>query len=247
MEGLKLKLMHKYIIQGKIKALSGLHIGGNDAGLSIGSPDATVIKHPISGEPYIPGSSLKGKMRSLTELRDGTIGNRRYGVVLNGPTENPTDLAAQLFGTANNEATQRPSRVIVRDAFLSKENEDHQEDFSVVEVKTEVLIDRVTSKAMPRSMERIPAGATFDFEIVLNVFESDAQHGVERDHLNNVLSSLLLVQDDYLGGKGSRGSGHIKFSIEKISKRDGNYYSNPDQTHESDKTQDFTEIFSPLF
>ncbi len=243
----KLKLHKKYLIHGKIQAVSGLHIGGTDNGFSIGSTDATVIKHPISGEPYIPGSSLKGKMRSLTELRDGTIGTRRYGQINNGPTEVHTDIAARIFGTANNESTQRPSRVIVRDAALSTESKKYNEgdkDYSVVEIKTEVLIDRITSKAMPRSMERVPAGATFDLEIILNVFEDDQQF--ERDHIEDVLKALLLVQDDYLGGKGSRGSGQVAFTIQKISERTPTFYEDPSKG-DKDRTGDFSTTFSQLF
>lgn len=243
----KLKLLKKYLIKGKIHAISGLHIGGTDNGFSIGSTDAIVIKHPISGEPYIPGSSLKGKMRSLTELRDGTIGTKRYGQINNGPTEAPEDIAARVFGTANGEDSQRPSRIIVRDAALSKDSkkkETGDKDYSVVEIKTEVLIDRITSKAMPRSMERVPAGAIFDMEIVLNVFEDDKEF--ERDHLEDVLKSLFLVQDDYLGGKGSRGSGQVAFTIESIMERTPSFYEDPSKG-DTERTKDFSTHFSQLF
>lgn len=242
-----ISLVKKYIILGKIEAVSGLHIGGTDTGFSIGSTDATVIKHPISGEPYIPGSSLKGKMRSLTELRDGTIGNRRFGVIYNGPTENAEDLAAQIYGTANNSDSQRPSRIIVRDAKLSdssKKKKDGDKDFSVVEIKTEVLIDRLTSKAMPRSMERVPAGAQFDLEIILNVFTD--QDGKEQDHIEDVLSALLLVQDDYLGGKGSRGSGQVAFKIEELSSRTPAFYKDA-SIGQSDEMPRFQVKFPKLF
>ena len=122
-----ISLVKKYIIRGHIETKSGLHIGGTDSGFSIGSTDATVIKHPITGEPYIPGSSLKGKMRSLTELRDGTLGTKRYGQISAGPTEKADDLAARIFGTANNEDSQRPSRIIVRDAMLSQSSKKEKE------------------------------------------------------------------------------------------------------------------------
>ena len=62
----ELRLQGKYIIQGKIKVLTGLHIGGPTTGLNIGGVDNIVIKD-AKGKPYIPGSSLKGKMRSLLE------------------------------------------------------------------------------------------------------------------------------------------------------------------------------------
>ena len=227
----KLTLSKKYLITGTITALSGLHIGGNDAGLSIGSPDATVIKDPVSGKPYIPGSSLKGKMRSLIELREGTLGNRKHGAVSHGPTEHKDALAAQLFGTASNDENQRPSRIIVRDAHLLPTKEGDP-DYSVVEIKTEVLIDRITAKAMPRTMERVPAGAQFGLDIVLNVFEEDP-----KDYIMDVFAALQLVQDDYLGGKGSRGSGQIQFRIEQVLERSRTWYQQDDVADVDKRTQ----------
>jgi CRISPR-associated protein Csm3 len=235
-----LTLKKKYLIKGHLRAVSGLHIGGNDAGLGIGSPDAVVIKHPILEQPYVPGSSIKGKMRSLFEISRGEIGNERMGVVENGPSNNLDVLSARIFGNANNGSRQRPSRVIVRDAVLS-ETQDENRDFSVVEIKTEVVIDRITSKAMPRSMERVPAGAKFDLEIIVNVFLED-----EEDYLESVLSSLMLLQDDYLGGKGSRGSGQISICIESIEARFPEFYQDPSTGVQAVKDE-FEAKFPELF
>ncbi|WP_297499767.1 type III-A CRISPR-associated RAMP protein Csm3, partial [Thermococcus sp.] len=58
----------KVVIRGRIKALTGLHIGSQRDVSEIGGIDNPVIKDPHTGLPYIPGSSLKGKLRSLFEV-----------------------------------------------------------------------------------------------------------------------------------------------------------------------------------
>ncbi|MGB0864445.1 MAG: type III-A CRISPR-associated RAMP protein Csm3 [Saprospiraceae bacterium] len=249
---LRLELLHKYIIKGKIIAKSGLHIGGTESGLSIGGVNSAVIVHPLTREPYIPGSSIKGKMRSLIELRDGTIGNEKTGAVLYGPTNNPRHLAAKLFGMAiskgNNKDKQRPSRIIVRDAELS-ESSIERFDKNYTEVKTEVVIDRITAKAMPRQLERVPAGAEFNLSIVLNVFNyQDGEHAPMRpegDFIKDVLGGLLLLQDDYLGGNGSRGSGQVSIFIDEIKKKTAENYRVGGSG--VDVKEDFTESFEDLF
>lgn len=219
-----LTLNKKIIFKGYITTLTGLHIGGTNSSMSIGGIDKAVIRNPIDKKPYIPGSSLKGKMRSLIELHHGTIGNKKMGAVLNGPTENPDDLAAKLFGTANNSDRQRPSRIIVRDCLLTSPDAIFKGmDLPYTEAKTEVVIDRITSKAMPRQIERVPAGVTFGLQIVLNIFVEDKN---EAQLIAGVISALQLVQDDYIGGSGSRGSGQVQFTLEQISERTGAYYQN---------------------
>lgn len=242
----KIKLDKKYIIKGYITAKSGLHIGGTDAGLSIGSADSTVIKHPISGKPYIPGSTLKGKMRSLTELTRGEISEVRMGAVQNGACQDPNSLSAKLFGTANtkDKEAQRPSRVIVRDAYLSEVGNEQFVDKPYTEIKTEVVIDRITSKAMPRQLERVPSGARFDMNIVLNVFTENDQ---SNDMINDVFGALELVQDDYIGGSGTRGNGEVKFTITSITERLATYYSKNKQGSERDVIADFQTNFPNLF
>jgi CRISPR-associated protein Csm3 len=231
------KLNKKIIILGKIEALSGLAIGGSNTAMGIGGVDKGVIRNPINKQPYIPGSTLKGKMRSLLELKNGTISDKQMGAVKNGPSENADHASVKLFGSANNSDRQRPSRIIVRDATLSKDQVNNDffkgTDLLYTEVKTEVVIDRITSKAMPRQMERVPAGAKFDFELILNIFEGEN----EAQLLSDTFAALKLVQNDYIGGSGSRGSGQVKFEIEKVVERTEAYYQ-LDGT-ETDKTNDF--------
>jgi CRISPR-associated protein Csm3 len=237
-------LLKKVIITGQIKAETGLAIGGSNTAMGIGGVDKGVIRNLVTNQPYIPGSSLKGKMRSLLEMTYGEIGDKPMGVVKNGPTEKDEHKAARLFGTASGTdhkdakekgAYQHASRVIVRDAYLSKEQDGgksidaffKQTDLLYTEVKTEVVIDRITSKAMPRQMERVPAGAHFDFEIVLNIFGDENEAQLMKD----VFASLQLVQNDYIGGSGSRGSGQVSFIVNSVKERSSAFYlSTADET-----------------
>lgn len=247
-----MKLQKKLLIAGQLEAVTGLLIGGTNASMNIGGVDKQVIRNPVTNEPYIPGSSLKGKMRSLLELRDGTIGSQRMGAVSNGPTDNQEHRAARLFGNAarKQDQTQRPSRLVVRDAYLSlKQSIGHlekdkdeffkQTDLPFTEIKTEVVIDRITSRAMPRQMERVPAGAKFDFEMVLNIFEGDN----EKELIEDLFSAMQLLQNDYLGASGSRGYGQIRFLSDsiRIKKRSVDFYKGTGE--EMDITNEFKNYF----
>ncbi|HNY71396.1 MAG TPA: type III-A CRISPR-associated RAMP protein Csm3 [Syntrophorhabdus sp.] len=213
-------LVKKVLVKGDIKLKTGLHIGGTNSSLNIGGPDKFVVRNPLTNKPYIPGSSLKGKMRSLIELVDGTITSDHRG---NGPTKNPSTRAGNLFGTVGDN--QQPSRLIVRDAELYTESgfdEFKNTDLPYTETKTEVSIDRVTASANPRTFERVPAGANFKLEMVLNVFDTDK----EKQLTETLKEALKLLQDDYLGGHGSRGYGQIEISNLTFEDRDKTFYEN---------------------
>lgn len=216
-----MKLEKKIIIIGEIEALTGLMIGGSNTTMGIGGPDKMVIRNPINNHPYIPGSSIKGKMRSLLELSYGYIGNKKMGKVENGPDENPDHESTQLFGTARTDTRQRPSRLICRDGFLLNPSELAGTDLPYTEAKTEVVIDRITSQAIPRTFERVPAGAKFGLNIVVNIFNEDTY----KDQFQTLtFKALQLLQDDYLGGSGSRGNGQVKFKITKVVERRSEFY-----------------------
>lgn len=215
------KLLKKLIITGKIKALTGLHIGGTNSAMGIGGPDSMVVRNPIDNKPYIPGSSLKGKMRSMLDIEDGSIESVNMGQVKNGASQDPKYATVRLFGSARKDEKQRPSRVIIRDAALiSSEDEFKNTDLPFTESKTEVVIDRITAKAMPRQIERVPAGAEFELNMVLNVFSGDD----EDDQIKNLMRAIKLLQDDYLGGSGSRGYGQVEIEIENVTERNVEYY-----------------------
>ena len=64
-----MQLTDMQVIEGDLELVTGLHIGAGNDEIRIGGIDNPVLKHPYSGQPYIPGSSLKGKVRSLLEWR----------------------------------------------------------------------------------------------------------------------------------------------------------------------------------
>ena len=224
-----IKLHGKIFLKCNIKLCTGLHIGGNTGNLDIGGVDNPIIRDPITTAPYIPGSSLRGKIRALLD--------RHFNKLLNNPMSNvtihmckePADYygcdVCQVFGVAPTSQDMRgetmPTRLTIRDVFLEKKSkrelEDADTDTNYTEVKTEVAIDRITSEANPRPNERVPAGAIFGpVEIVHSLYtQRGAKHDNkledELNYFDTVLKGMELLEDDYLGGSGSRGSGQIEF------------------------------------
>lgn len=217
----KATLVKKIFLKGKIEALTGLHIGGSSLGMSIGGADSVVIRNPINNEPFIPGSSLKGKMRSLLEKLEGKMEIKNNSYL---PTKDINHRIGKVFGvSADKDTESAPTRLIVRDCPLINVDElanAENTDMPYTEIKTEVNIDRLTSKANPRQIERVPAGAEFRMEMVLNVFEGDD----EEELLKTVFDGLKLVQDDYLGGNGTRGYGKVNILLEEVSYKDKDAY-----------------------
>ncbi len=208
-----IKLNKKIIYTGTITLKTGLHIGGTNAALNIGGPDKFVVRNPINNMPYIPGSSLKGKLRSLVEIYNGETNNGR-------PTNDANSKAGALFGVSGDSDSSRASRLIVRDAELIDDPEKFANtDLPYTETKTEVAIDRVTAKANPRTFERVPAGAQFKLNMVLNVFE-----GEDENQLKTTLHQAIdLLHDDYLGGHGSRGYGQVLIELSNETGLDKTY------------------------
>ena len=196
---------------------SGLHIGGSQDELTIGGSDNPVIKNPETRDPYVPGSSLKGKMRGELEKQMG----RRNG---NKPCGCGKCAVCRVFGAHSNDSDLGPSRIIVRDGQLSSGGR--------IENKAENVIDRRTGAAARgglRSNERVVEGTVFNMQIVLQVFDldrdfsyTDTNSGSRRgdEALQAVVADgLRLVQMTGLGGGTSRGSGAVSFHDFKL---DGN-------------------------
>ena len=215
-----MKLLEKYKITGTITLLSGLHIGDSKENSEIGGLDAPVVRRKDNKQPYIPGSSLKGKMRCLLEQSEGVTEVGRG-----------SDLLNRLFGIT--ELKQRGktvrsgklSRLIVRDADMNQASADVfselDTDLPFTEIKFENTIDRVLGAAKGgglRQIERVPAGAIFNVEFILNVYDGDSKDDLMT--LFNKAKSLL--ENDYLGGNGTRGYGHIKIDL----KQEQKVYSN---------------------
>ena len=229
-------------MQTKLRILTGLHIGGSDDTMQIGGIDSAVIKREIFAnedgsinydgtgkkitEPYIPGSSLKGKVRSLLEHSFGLIAEQKiklrdkagkpidsnFAKSLDGILQKKANLIVTLFGESagnGDKSNTKITRAIFRDTFLTKESRKLYLDdkIKLSEEKAENTINRVSVIANPRFMERVPAGVEFDFEVVLRDFQEDKNLPLSK----TIELGLLLLQNDALGGGGSRGNGKIEF------------------------------------
>jgi CRISPR-associated protein Csm3 len=227
-----INLYGRVFIEADIEAVTGLHIGGSGAGLEIGGLDKEVIRNPLTSRPYIPGSSLRGKMRSQTEKVLGMRQNNPIGQVtihtckIRGEyTANGGCPVCHVFGVPAELGYSGPTRLVVRDAELNQASADALDqantELRYAELKTEVAIDRVTSAATPRTLERVPAGAVFGpAELVFGIYEK-----ADYQRLKVVIDAMQLVEDDYLGGSGSRGSGKVRFREIKVYARARDNYS----------------------
>ncbi|WP_026487325.1 type III-A CRISPR-associated RAMP protein Csm3 [Caldanaerobius polysaccharolyticus] len=241
----ELKFQGKYIITADIVAKTGLHIGSSESSLEIGGVDNSVIKD-AQGRPYIPGSSLKGKMRALMEYAEGLINpdNLVFTVEKKDNKEESIRIhmcdkvdcpVCNIFGRNHGnhnfvnggpkkiDSVITPTRLIVRDAYLIEESitKEMKEnlDLDWTEVKFENNLDRITSNANPRQTERVPAGARFEGQFILNVLNDEGTK-----YLKKLLEAMELLEDDYLGGQGSRGYGRIAFENLKIVFRSKEFY-----------------------
>ena len=194
-------LQAKVEIIGKIVLKSGMHIGGNSLGATIGAVDSVVVRNPLTKQPIIPGSSLKGKLRSLLAkwLVDGSV---------LGEHNNDPDPVKRLFGSSKPiqfSRLQFSDLAMTEDsvAYISKLDT----DLYLSEIKFENTINRITAQANPRQIERVPAGAEFNLSIIYNVEEWQEAD----EDMANIVEALRLLTYDYLGGHGSRGSGRLAF------------------------------------
>ncbi len=224
-------LKGKIILCGVMVCETGLHIGAAGNNLDIGGIDSPVVRDPITREPYVPGSSLKGKMRSLLERKlnlpfDRYGGNRvyRHECIDRGCP------VCRVFGaTGGREGSDKniPGRLIVRDMIMTKESKQVLENIDTgllyTEWKFENSLDRVTAAANPRQLERVPRGTEFNFEIIYTV-ESERIEEIKED-LKNIVQLLRMVQDDTLGGHGSRGYGKVRFDIKAFEGRLVDFYA----------------------
>ena len=210
------------LIEGCIELVTGLHIGAGNEEMHIGGTDNPVVKNPVNRRPYIPGSSLKGKMRSLMEWQAGTVGDtdgRPIGFGYASKIEDSGKRARaenilKLFGGApegdRHDAFIRrigPTRLAFWDCPLDEGWTRQMVDRGVplTETKMENIIDRIGGAAQhPRTNERVPAGARFDFKLTMRVHDDE-------DLFPEVLRGLRLVEFTGLGASGSRGYGKVRF------------------------------------
>lgn len=188
----------KLQISGKIKLITGLHIGGSQAFSAIGAVDSPVVVDTLTGLPVIPGSSLKGKMRTLLA--------KMYNKELHDSPNDDADCLTDIFGKSTDN--RKPCRLLFNDLVMS--NWDELKSVGLMgktEVKFENSINRSTGVANPRQIERVVRGAEFDLELVYELSDIDKC----TEDMKIISNGLKLLEYDYLGGSGSRGYGKIKF------------------------------------
>lgn len=217
------KLFYKIHLKTTMILLSGLHIGDSDDSVEIGGVDNPVVRRKDTQEPYLPGSSLKGKMRCLLEQIEGAA---KVG---------DNDNVNAVFGIAGTDKPTRSSRIIFRDAYLTRESakmlrESPNTDMPYTELKFENSIHRVEGTAEnPRQQERIPAGAKFELEFVINAWGKERKEADQNAKicLNMLKCGLNAINNDYLGGSGSRGYGHVKIDTEGMNSTEINLQIQP--------------------
>lgn len=193
--------MNKKNYKVTLTILTGLHIGAGNDKVQIGGVDSAVIKDPISNLPYVPGSSLKGKIRCLLETESADFKGESDSVL------------NKCFGSKKpNDPNQTPTRLIFRDLFLTqKDQADFKSGNINTEFKTEIVIDRQKGTAKDgglRTIERVPPAITFEGEIILRYMNG------EENEIKTVLDKGVdLLNNDYLGGSGSRGYGSVEMKI----------------------------------
>ena len=193
------------LVTGKIHLVTGLHIGAGNDDIHIGGIDNPVVKDK-EGMPYIPGSSLKGKIRCLLEIAEGAYSDN--GNKPSNSITNPDSLIPKMFG----DTVKYQSRVLFRDCFLSDRSKEElkNKSISATEAKVENSINRWKGQSMQgglRTTERAIAGLYFDYEIVIRLFDGDDEKAIK----DKLVLGMKMLENDALGGSGSRGYGQIKF------------------------------------
>lgn len=225
-----MKLTKILTIKAELHCVSGLHIGAGDTEMHIGGIDNTVVRDPVTQLPYIPGSSLKGKIRSLLEWRTGAVKSKPLAwtdYLANG-SRNDILQILQLFGTGGSdkltEAEARklgPTRLSFWDCRLNSNWAEAMDKANLLttEAKSENSIDRISGTAdNPRFTERVVAGAIFDFRLSLKVLDDEAE-----TLLKTVFAGMQLLEHDSLGGSGSRGYGKVEFknvTVNEVARQD---------------------------
>lgn len=217
-------LLGKLIIKAELEIKSGLHIGAGSDFSSIGAVDNVVVRDSFTKKPYIPGSSLKGKMRYLLAriyAKNGKMQDFKY----------EDKEIGRLFGQGI-----YTSRLQFQDIFFNEESskiiQKKDTDLYLTEIKFENSINRISAKATPRQLERVPKGSKFDFKLIYNVENIEANE-LKRD-IENIGKVLGLLQDDYLGGSGTRGYGKVKFDNIEIKFKQ--YVESKDIIHYEEKS-----------
>ena len=188
----------KIQITGTLEVKTGMHIGGSSAFAAIGAVDSPVVKDVRTNMPMIPGSSLKGKVRTLLA--------KEYNKEVRKPDDD-AECLTRLFGSAKKDHVKR-SRILISDMFLANEDMLRKQGLqSMTEIKFENTISRATAVANPRQIERVIRGSEFGVDMI---YEAEDEDQIVED-ISTLAEGLKLLQYDYLGGNGSRGYGKVAF------------------------------------
>ena len=224
--GIQLKLTEIKKLEGTITLRSGLHIGSGNMEMHIGGTDSPVIKHPHTLEPYIPGSSLKGKVRSLLEMESGLMIYTDGNVVSSNTLKNVNndeklkakcEAILKIFGSSgadkDDETAFGPTRVSFADCYLDDDWQKIAKNnrWLLTEEKSENTIDRIrgtVAGAGPRFIERVPEGTKFKFLLTFKILQDG-----DEELFDKLLRGFKLLEMDALGGSGSRGYGRIAFEF----------------------------------
>jgi len=235
-----MKLLESRPFKGVITCKTNLHIGAGKENIGIGEIDNPIIKNPITNFPYIPGSSLKGKIRALIELKMSEK-TQKYGLpcycgkcaicILFGKGLNESNEDKKLKEEAKKEAKKigvkfeeikpQHTRLLFRDSFLKTEWKEKIEKVLPMkaEVKWEICSDRKTGTASgtgPRPVEFVPEGTQFDFEMVIRLFEEDEPR--KKEYFKILADGFEMLENDYLGGCGTRGYGKVEITEDSTNK-----------------------------
>jgi len=263
------RLKGRYVLDGEIEAVTGLHIGGSQEKLDIGGVDAPVVRvewlptslvpRDADGDreswdrvPYVPGSSLRGKMRALLEWLEDKVTPAPGQRLPTGAHQCPNVQAAlacpvcRVFGIPAQDKPGwedlGPTRLRVEDAYPTSETlhelARYYGETVYTEVKWENFLNRLTSAANPRQIERVPAGARFALRLVYDVYKPEDHHYLH----DSVLVAMSLLEDSALGGHGSRGYGRVRFHALKLTWKGRDYYvsgGEPEVRAEADSLAEF--------
>ncbi len=199
-------MISKIEIKAELEIVTGMHIGGTNEFAAIGAIDSPVVRDVITRKPMLPGSTLKGKLRTLL--------SRQYSEsYMPVKTKDDPDIVKRLFGSSV-DAEYRMARLYFSDSILANEDEIKKLGAArATEVKFENTIDRITAVANPRQIERVIPGCKFDISIIYNII---SDHQIEENELkedfNAVKNAFKLLEYDYIGGNGTRGYGKVRFN-----------------------------------
>ncbi len=206
-----IKMWEPIVKNYKIILKTWLHIGGSDLGLKIGGIDSSVVKNPLTNEPYIPWSSIKWKMRASLEMIEWDYSKKYWA---SEKIDNDSNIAKSFWMATTN--LKISSRLIFSDFEMTNE---YKEEFKklwavdFMEDKSENSVPRFLKwPANPRHIERVPAWVEFEWKIIITPVEWE--NWITEEELNEVLEKWVYYLNNFwLGWWVSRWNGRIEMIL----------------------------------